>query len=907
MGLWSEIRERANYFLHRRQRDEELSDEILFHIEARTAELERSGLSREEALRQARREFGNRSRSMETTRQVWGVTMLEAIAQDLRYGFRQLRRSPGFAATAILSLALGIGANTAIFQLLNSVRLRSLPVRDPQQLVEINVSGNTNMGVHNNWGSLTYPLWEQIRDHQESFSGVFAWSFDNFSLGQAAEHRTARVFWVSGNAFPTLDVHPVRGRLLTPADDTPGCANTAVVSYGFWQRQFGGRESALGSRIELNELPFTVIGVTAPEFFGINMGRGFDVALPMCAVGHFSTRSTGSLTQKNLFWLGVIGRLRDGVTPSDAAQVLNARSNAWFEAVAPGGYDESSMREWRRLRMTAEPSPGGVSDLRNEYEPSLWLLLGITTLVFGIACVNLANLMLARSNARMREYAVRLALGASRWRVIRQLFWESLLIAFGGAALGAALALLLSRAAVRLINSERNAVELSLGLDWRAVAFIAAAAILANILFGVSTAVDATRAGGTDQKNANTRNTTLDRGRFSFQRALMVGQIAISLVLVIVSLLFTRSFQNLLTTDVGFRLDGLNYLSVDFAGLRLPETEVKPYASSLLERIRAIPGVEAAALTSHFPLSNSGWTLGVRFPGHEQADDARTYSQFTWISPGYFSDMGIAVRSGRDFTANDTASSPRVLLVNEEFVRQYLNGNPIGQTVRSLQEPGYPETLFQVVGVVQDTKYSNLRESKLLPIGYAPDLQHPAVAPRSLIAVRSQLPLVNLEAAVRESLRQASPAIRLKTAANLRTEVLNRLSPERSLAVLSGFFGALAIVLATIGLYGVVSYMVSARRNEIGIRIALGASGSDVVLMILRQTTVLLAIGVVLGTLTAISLSRSVASLLFGLQPYDPLSFGGGAMVLTIVALCASWIPARRSAKLDPNVALRED
>ncbi len=278
MGLWSEIRERASYFLHRRRRDEELSDEILFHIEARTAELEQSGTSRDEALRQARREFGNRSRSMETTRQVWGVTALEGIAQDLRYGFRQLRRSPGFAATAILSLALGIGANTAIFELLNAVRLRSLPVRDPQQLVEVRVVGNTQMGLHNAWGVLTYPLWEQIRDHEESFSGAFAFSSDNLNLGQSDDRRVARVIWLSGEAFPALDVHPIRGRLFTTADDRPGCANTATISYGFWQREFGGQDSALGARIQLNETPFTVIGITGPDFFGVNVGRGFDVA-----------------------------------------------------------------------------------------------------------------------------------------------------------------------------------------------------------------------------------------------------------------------------------------------------------------------------------------------------------------------------------------------------------------------------------------------------------------------------------------------------------------------------------------------------------------------------------------------------------------------------------------------------
>jgi predicted permease len=903
MSLW----ERARYLFDRNKFDRELDEEVLAHIEARTAALQRDGLAAGDALRQARLEFGNVSRSKEATRRVWGLATFEGIAQDLRYGFRQLRSSPGFAATAVLSLALGIGANTAIFQLLDAVRLRSLPIRDPQQLAGVYVVGNTNMGVHNAWGSLTYPLWEQIRDHQESFSHAFAWSFDTFPLGQEADRRTARIFWTSGDAFPALDVHAMRGRLFTPADDLPGCANTAVISFGFWQRQFGGQESAVGSRIQLNETAFTVVGITPPEFIGINVGKGFDVALPMCAVEHFPGRSTGSLKQKNLFWLGVIGRLKEGVTTNAAARALTARSGAWFEAAAPSGYDASTLETWRKLRMSAEPAPGGIGALRDQYSASLWLLLGITGLVLCIACVNLANLLLARSNARAREYSVRMALGASRWRVIAQLFWESLLIAIGGAVVGSALAVFLSQAVIRFVSSGGEPIELNLGFDWHVIAFVTGAAIAASVVFGLSTSIYATRSQVTGRMNGGVRNSTLDRGRFSFQRALLVGQVAISLVLLIVSLLFTKSFRNLLTIDVGFQQDGLNYLYVDFSRVHVPTSGIKPYANDLLDRIRVIPGVKSAAITNHLPLSNSGWTLGVRFPGRERVDQADTFSHFMWISPGYFSTLGISLLSGRDVSASDTAAAPRVIVVNQQFVHEYLNGaNPIGQTIRSLREPGYPETLYQIVGVAQDTKYANLRQGPV-PIAYAPDFQHPAISPRSQIAVRSALPLVSLERAVRETLSQASPEIRLNAALNLRAEVLSGLSRERLLAWLSAFFGALAIVLATIGLYGIVSYMVSARRNEIGIRIALGASSRDVVNMILSQTATLLVIGLVVGIGAAIALSNSIASLLFGLQPNDPLSFGSAALVLIVIGVCASWIPARKSAKLDPNIALRAD
>lgn len=921
MGLWSQLAGRTRYLFQRHQFNEELDDEILFHIETRAAELERSGLSPAEARWQARREFGNIGRSKETTRRMLGAAALEGILQDLTYGARQLKRSPGFAITAILSLGLGIGANTAIFQLLNAVRLRSLPVHDPQQLMEVKIAGDARFGTHNAWDSLTYPLWEQIRDHQESFSGVFAWSFGDLSFGRGESERNVRIAWVSGSAFPTLGVRAAKGRLLDAGDDRKGsCPAVAILGYGFWQRQFGGEDSAIGSsvvlsgRYALTEVPFSVVGVTDPEFLGLEVGRPFDLALPFCAEERLSgSEGDSSLRNRSLFWVGVVGRLKKGVTANQAARQLEARSAPWFETVAPNDYDAATAGVWRRYRLTAEPRPSGIGQLRESYETPLWLLLGITGLVLIIACVNLANLLLARSNARVREYSVRMALGASRARVVSQLFWESFLIALCGGVAGTGLAVVLSRAVVQVVSMQMEGIQLNLGLDWhtgldwRVIAFITGVAIAASASFGLSTGLYATRASAMRGANAGTRNATLDRRRFTFQRILIATQVAISLVLVVASLLFVRSFHNLLSIDPGFRQQGLNYFFVDFVRVGLPKEGMRPFANSVLEQVRAVPGVQTAGVTTFLPLAGGSWMLIIHVPGHSEGPGEDAACQFVWVSPQYFATLGIPLTAGRDFKESDSASAPRVLVVNEDFVRKYFkkNENPIGRTVRSLREPNYPDTLYEIVGVVKSTIHSNLRDPHV-PVAYAPDLQHPNISPAEAIVVRSNLPLASLSKSIGDTLRR-TPGIRVNAALNFRERVLTGLSRERLLAWLSGFFGALALVLATIGLYGVVSYMVSARRNEIGIRIALGATRRAVVGMILRQTAILLLAGLLAGTALSFALSKSIASLLYGLAPDDPLSFGGAACMLVAVGLAASGIPAWRSAQLDPNVTLREE
>jgi predicted permease len=609
------------------------------------------------------------------------------------------------------------------------------------------------------------------------------------------------------------------------------------------------------------------------------------------------------LQQRNFFWLGAIGRLKPGWTAVLAARQLETVSAAWFQAVAPSGYSAGAMENWNRFRLTAEPRPNGTSALREDYETSLWLLLGITGLVLMIACANLANLMLARAAARGREIAVRMALGASRVRVVTQLWWESLLIAAAGAAAGVALAIAFSRALVRFLSTQQNTIVLDLRLDWRVLAFTTGVALFACLAFGLSTAVYGTRARSVARANSGTRGVTAGRRRFSLQRMLIATQIAVSLVLVVASVLFVRSFRNLFTLDTGFRQQGIVFHYIYFGTLNPSRERIKPLQAEILNAIAAIPGVESVATSTHLPLSGQSWSHGIVIPDSGKRGGA----QFTWVTPRYFSTMEIPILAGRDFTDFDNASAPHRLLVNETFVKQYFDGaNPIGRTVRTRAEPNYPETLFEIIGVVKDTKYSSLRQD-LRPIGYAPDLQHPSYGPYAAVITRSALPSAEISKAVREVMARVNPNILVNASIDLRAQTVDRLARERMLAWLAGFFGVLATLIAAIGLYGVVSYMIAGRRSEIGIRLALGATRPGVVWMVLRQTAILLTIGVVTGAAVSLGLARFARALLYGLEPGDPKTLVASAGALCIIAICAGFVPARRASRIDPAEALKAE
>ena len=837
-----------------------------------------------------------------TTGRPRGVFLwLEFVFQDVRYALRALRKSPGFTLTAILTLALGAGANTAIFQLLDTVRLRSLPVADPGALATIQVRGGLRgFGVSETEASLTHALFEQIRAHQEGFTSVFGWATSLTGYGEGERQRLARALWVTGEMFPTLGVKPYRGRLFTPEDNKPGCGTPGlVVSYALWKSDFGGRDDAIGSKVAIVNSTVELIGVTPPGFFGLEVGKTFEVVLPFCSRATIYPGDT-MLPRRDYFWINVAGRLKPGWTLKHASIQLESISPGILEETLPGGYSASALATYRQFKLTADPGGTGVSALRQKYDTSLWLLLGITGLVLLIACANLGNLMLVRATAREREVAVRMALGAGRGRVLQQLLLESLVLGVTGCFVGTLLSPILSKSVVNSLSTEQNPLQLEMHVDWRVLSFALIVAVGACVVFGLAPAFRSARTEPYDVLKVGGRGMTAGRRKFSFQQTLVVSQIAFSLVLLAGALLFVRSFWNLVTLDPGFSEQGILLAQVNFAWLKLPPERYESFKHDLLMQIRSIPLVDSAATSTHVPLNNSTWSLGVR------TGQVERQSKFTWVSPGYFQTMRIPLLEGRDFTERDTVRSQRVAIVNETFVRQFFSsGEALGKTFRTNAEPHYPEEEYQVVGVVKDTKYADLREA-VPPISFAPAPQFPENWFWTAIFIRSTAPPTQLIPAVREKLTTLYPEMR-EDYHMFQAGIQEGLVRERMMAVLSGFFGALAALLAMVGLYGVISYILTMRRNEIGIRMALGASREKVIAAVVRQTMGLLLLGVTIGLALSFGATRGAQALLFGLRPSDPPSLLGATLFLAGVALLASLWPAYRATRVDPMNALRYD
>lgn len=825
----------------------------------------------------------------------------DEMIQDLRFGVRMLLKSKSFTTVAILSLALGIGANTAIFQLLDAVRLRTLPVKAPDELAEVRLTDmKAARGGFIRKPSLNNPIWEQIRDRQQTFSSISAWGTDRINLAPGGEVRPARALYVSGDFFSTLGVQAARGRVFTNTDDQRGCgAPGVIVSHEFWQREYGGDTNIIGRKLTLADHPLEVIGVTPASFFGMEVGRSFDLALPICAVALI--RGNDRFLSGTMWWLTVTGRLKPGISMDQATAQAQAISPGLFEAALPANYPPPSVKDYLSSSLVAVPAGSGVSELRENYQRPLWLLLAIAGVVLLIACANLANLLLARASAREREIAVRQALGASRVRLVRQLLIESLLLALVGSALGAALAQVLSRLLVAFLSTSTDQVFLDLSFDWRVLGFATGLALFTCLLFGLAPAIRITRRAPAAVIQAGGRGMTASRERFSLRRALVIVQVALSLLLVAGAVLFSRSLGKLLTVDTGFRQEGVMSATVTFQRLNLPADRNQTFKDDLLERIRAIPGVEAAAVAHEIPLRDWGgakvWMDGA---DAEQGKDI----SLSRIGPEYFKTLQIALQSGRDFDARDRVSAPKVAIVNEAFARQFLNGaNPVGRRFWVNATPGEPETPYEIVGMARDTKYEDLRE-EFGPIAYYAAAQDSGSGPGTRLLIRSRLDQTATVAAVKRVFNEINPGI------NVSFEGLERIIEgtilrERLMATLSGFFGVLALVLACIGLYGILSYGVASRTNEIGIRMALGAQARDVRWLIVREALFLVIAGVAVGLPLIVAVTRLASSLLFGLTPTDPVSLFFAALLMLVVAFVAGYLPSRRATRVDPLVALR--
>ncbi len=893
--MLSDLWYRLRALLRRDAVESELDEELRLHLEREAAKYERSGSTPEEARRRARVALGGVEQVKEDCRDVRGTRWIEDLAQDLRYGIRQLRFNPGFAAVAVCSLALGVGANTAIFQLVNAIRLRTLPIERPWELAEIRIAGgNKGMGLNpSRYGGMTRPLWEEIQRDHPAFSAVFAWNSNEVGVGRPTDIRRANNLSVAGDFFATLGVAPFRGRLLRPDDETSCPSSVAVVSYAYWQRALGGRELDASTQLLINREPKQVVGVTPPGFFGLAVGESFDIVQPFCRPPQ---------VRRDVFSMIVMGRLRPGWNIARATSQLNTASPALMEATVPTGYAASTAERYKAFRLEAASAARGVSWLRDEYDASLILLLGITGLVLLIACANLANLMLARASTRDREVAVRMALGASRGRLLRQMMTESGLLAAVGGAFGLGLAQFLSQTLVKAISTESTVVELPIATDWRVLAFTGVAAAGTCILFGVIPALRGTRSQPVEAMKTGGRGLSQAPARTIIHRAIVVAQIAVSLVLLVGAVLFVRSLYNLSTFDPGLRQQGITIAFVGYPDVKGPIERFEAVQRQVLESIRSIPGVIDAATTTNIPLLGGSWTHGVKIGAVENS------SKFTWVSPGYFRTMGIPVLEGRGFDEHDTSTSRRVAIVNQMFARVFLGGaSPIGRVLRTSPEPNFPATEYEIVGVIPDTKYNELRGDSY-PMTFAPAGQYPVLGSWANVLIHSQTdPGVTMDA-VKRAISKLLPDAFINQIV-FETRIREGMVRERVVALLAGFFGVLATVLAMIGLYGLIAYLVARRRNEIGVRLALGARPGQVVSMVARDAGRLLASGLAIGLVLALIAGRgaSSTSLLFGVTAYDPPTLVGACLLLGAIAGFGCLIPARRASKLDALIALRHE
>jgi putative ABC transport system permease protein len=688
---------------------------------------------------------------------------MTALLQDIRYALRMLRNNPGFTAVAVLTLALGIGANTAIFQLLDSIRLTALPLKNPGQLAQVRIiqpHGRTG-NFSSSHPDLTYPQWEQIRALQEGFSGMFAWSDNRFNIAPSGETHYVEGLYVSGDFFRVLGVRPILGRLLSVEDDQRGCGSPGVVlSEAFWKREYGGEGSAIGRKMTIEHHPFEIIGVAPASFYGLEVGRQFDVAVPVRADalirGEYSR-----LDVPHEWWLSVMGRLKPGWSLERASAQLAAVSPQIFEATVITKFGAEEEKHYLTFHLGVLPAGTGVSEIRKDYETPLNLLLSIAGFVLLIACTNLASLMLARASAREREIAIRLSLGASHGRLIRQLMAESFLLAAAGAAIALVLSNSLGKFLVSLISTDRNRVFLDLTPDWRVLGFTLGLAVLTCVLFGLAPALRATRAGSAEVLKAGGRGNTAGRGRerFGLRRGLVAVQVALSLVLLVGALLFSRSLGKLLSVDPGFRANGILITDLDLTELKLAPDRRQPFKRDLLEQVRAIPGV-AAAETELVPLRGNTSNEDIWMDGQDPSQK-KTVDR-SWVSPGYFQAMETSLLAGRDFDERDTATSPKVAIVNQSFARALTHGaNPVGMSFHTPVGPHHPEFVVQIVGLVKDTKYNDLRDENVA-IAFAPVTQDPEPDDFDTFMIRSQAAPGETISAVKRRLarpirRSASP------------------------------------------------------------------------------------------------------------------------------------------------------
>jgi predicted permease len=893
--LWKKLQ-----FLVRRNRfDRELDEEMRFHLEMKTQENLESGISPEDARYAAPRRFGNTTRLKEISRETWGLVWLESLGQDLRYGFRMLRRSPAVTAAAVLSLALGIGANTAIFSLIDALLLEMLPVRNPQRLVTISsvsVGGRDQM--------FSYAAYRDFRDQTEGFADALASSSlqkVNIVMSGPGELQAELVErrLVSGNYFSVLGVDAILGRTFTADEDrVPGEHPLAVISHGYWKRRFGQDPRVVGKTFSAQDTLFTIIGVAPPEFFGESVGESPDLWVPLT----MAPRAPSWLwSGHSVTWLQIMGRLRPGVTV-EQAQASAALVFGRIQAQTVAGMDNPRWRQ-QVLEKRIELAPGstGFSELRERFSQPLKILMAVVSVVLLIACANVSSMMLARSTARQREMGVRLALGASRMRLVRQFITESLLTSLIGGALGLIFAYWGAGILIALVSRGATPPPLDTDPNSRVFAFTLTVSLLAGIMFGLMPALRATQAELAPALKEDARTLTVGRSRQRLGKALVVAQVALSLLLLIGAGLFVRSLQNLKSLDLGFNRENVLMLRIDTRATGYKDVRLANLHTQLLERVESIRGVRSASLSFMGLLGGGSWGNKISVQGYTPRPNETMHTFANAVGPKYFETMGMSLLLGRAFTPQDNEHAPKVAVVNESMARRYFGSeNAIGKRFGL----GGPENSgrIEIVGVVRDAKYISLREGPR-PMTYLPFLQYPA--PLTELEVRTAgIPTV-LSDSIRQAVRAVDQNLPVLEVTTLADQVDSSLIRERLFAKLSSAFSLLAVALSCLGLYGLMAYSVARRTSEIGLRLALGAERRDVLWMVLREVLVLVLIGVAIGVPAALAGTQVISSFLFGLTPSDPTTIAVAAVLMVAVAALAGYLPARRASRVDPMVALR--
>jgi putative ABC transport system permease protein len=835
----------------------------------------------------------------------------DEMFQELRYGVRTLLKNPGFALIAVLLLALGIGANTAIFSIVDAVLLRMLPVKEPEQLVLLSHTRGTASG-----DSFSYKTYEQFRDHDQTLSGVLAYYPLRLTVSVDGQPElTLNGQLVTGSYYTVLGVNAILGRTIAPEDDrAPGAHPICVISNSYWQQRFGRDPAVVGKTIHLSGFPFTVIGVTPPEFFGTEVGNSMDITVPLTMQEQVMP-GVRAFMNDGSSRLRVLGRLRAGTTMEQAQarlgllyqQLMAERFERQSNSVKGKQPDPSMLEE----RLLVASGGKGLSALRRQFSQPLFVLMSVVALVLLIACANVAGLMLTRGIARRKEMAVRLALGAGRLRLARQLLTESVLLGGLGGLLGLLFAWWGARLVLPLLSQRETPLHLSFNPDVRMLGFTAAVAVLTGVLFGLVPAFMVTRV---DLQAALKQDSEEVRGRtarLSFGQVFVIAQVALSLLLLIGAGLFVRSLQKLQQVETGFARENVLVLKLEPVGSDRKTGKLAALYNELLGRVEAIPGVQMASLVGYSPISRREWLVMGQNPEWGKEIDVEGYQpqsgedmsvHWMQVCPKSFATLGISLQAGRDFSVQDNRESPPVAVINENMARRFFgNEKPIGRRFGfgSVRDSG-----IEIVGVVKDAKYKSLREPDR-PMFYLPFAQANTGRGQMTLIVRTADASAPVAVAMQREVRALDPAMPMFEVETLEAQLDASLVQERLVATLSSTFGLLALLLACIGLYGVMAYDVARRSHEIGIRMALGASVRQVVLMVLGETLWLVGIGVVIGLGATWAATRWVKSLLFGLQPHDPLTIAWAVLVLLAVAVVAGSVPARRASHVDPMVALR--